>query len=141
MYWLPAHNSNNDHQKRGSSYVVLYRYLCNLDCGILLSRLTEAACGVSKLYIHACSMDIYFAEKHHYIVLQRMLINVYLNIWKATSWKILLWTRVIYIYIYIYTPAYINTGTCGRNITLMSPSIWIVYAIVDFSLWGVQWTK
>jgi len=55
-------------------------YLCILDCGVLLSRLTEAACGVIKLYIHACSVDIYITEQHHYIVLQRMLINVYLNI-------------------------------------------------------------
>jgi hypothetical protein len=58
------HNLNNDHEKRGSSYVVLY--LRNLHCGVLLSRLSEAACAVTKPSMH--SVDIYITEKQHYVV-------------------------------------------------------------------------
>ena len=84
---------NNDHEKRGSSYVVLY--LRNLHCGVLLSRLTEAACAVIKLSMH--SVDIYITEKHLYVVLQRTLINVYFRIFDRTPFeKIILWTMVIY---------------------------------------------
>jgi hypothetical protein len=80
--------------------------------------MTEAACAVIKLSMH--SVDIYITEKHHYVVLQKMLINVYFRIFERTPFEKNTFMENGHIHIYIYT------GTCGRSIALMSPSIYTV---------------